>query len=601
MRKHDEVMVKGWKEDIDTLLVFAGLFSAVSTAFDIEAYKLFQQDSKGAFSDGNATFVNVLWFSSLVLSLAAASIGILVKQWLRDYIQYVSNSPRQKSRTRQFRHQGLVGWHVPGIIAMLPVLLQLALAFFLIGLVDFLWHFDRAAAAVISILVSASLLFLVITTILPTISSDSPHRSPQALAVYFSFQWFVRLVALISLKIFAIIGWSRPSWPLNLNLHMFRSQRRKVVAWSREAVEGRNPRSWPEREQAVVRCCGDALDRRFLVRADSTFMDDLFLETVLRTCIDDTDTSAALDCLLDITRNRAEGFSQDGSPQWKPHEFVDKGLCTLINMVADILLRMGPRDETGILRILGILDKLCKATNFESEEGETDVLYRRVFNTLATLLFHEQTVRRSAFNIMRDLYGRSPLVTVEEDVIQSLICFTRSVRLTEDSYVFQLACSMALGFASADLPDGAYQSLRPDLRKMLQDLESLLTSSSSPGGPDLDNNAAPSPSLLMAVLDFADQDPDLVNEELIRLLNEVVTGTRYGRSGSQANSRANHATERAVKHLRTLYGRPGGSGNRRIPGRERVVMGESLVNLGLRLPQLGGEIEAGDTASHSDQ
>ncbi|EEB91911.1 hypothetical protein MPER_09657 [Moniliophthora perniciosa FA553] len=34
--RHDEDMVQGWRDDIDTLLVFAGLFSAVVTAFVIE-------------------------------------------------------------------------------------------------------------------------------------------------------------------------------------------------------------------------------------------------------------------------------------------------------------------------------------------------------------------------------------------------------------------------------------------------------------------------------------------------------------------------------------------------------------------------------------
>ncbi|EEB99793.1 hypothetical protein MPER_00435, partial [Moniliophthora perniciosa FA553] len=37
-------MVKGWRDDIDTLLVFAGLFSAVVTAFAIESYQWLDED-----------------------------------------------------------------------------------------------------------------------------------------------------------------------------------------------------------------------------------------------------------------------------------------------------------------------------------------------------------------------------------------------------------------------------------------------------------------------------------------------------------------------------------------------------------------------------
>ncbi|ESK96273.1 hypothetical protein Moror_7059 [Moniliophthora roreri MCA 2997] len=42
--KYDGDMVKNWKEDIDTLLVFAGLFFAVVIAFAIEPYQWLSED-----------------------------------------------------------------------------------------------------------------------------------------------------------------------------------------------------------------------------------------------------------------------------------------------------------------------------------------------------------------------------------------------------------------------------------------------------------------------------------------------------------------------------------------------------------------------------
>ncbi|ESK85804.1 hypothetical protein Moror_2417 [Moniliophthora roreri MCA 2997] len=42
--RHDEDIVKGWRDDIDTLLVFAGLFSVVVTAFVIESYQWLDED-----------------------------------------------------------------------------------------------------------------------------------------------------------------------------------------------------------------------------------------------------------------------------------------------------------------------------------------------------------------------------------------------------------------------------------------------------------------------------------------------------------------------------------------------------------------------------
>ncbi|EIW54285.1 uncharacterized protein TRAVEDRAFT_86305, partial [Trametes versicolor FP-101664 SS1] len=39
---YSEEMIKRWKEEIDTYLVFAGLFSAVLTTFNVQSYLLLQ-------------------------------------------------------------------------------------------------------------------------------------------------------------------------------------------------------------------------------------------------------------------------------------------------------------------------------------------------------------------------------------------------------------------------------------------------------------------------------------------------------------------------------------------------------------------------------
>ncbi|KAI0093088.1 hypothetical protein BDY19DRAFT_407332 [Irpex rosettiformis] len=85
----------------------------------------------------NAIRVNVLWFASLTLSLVSASFGILVKQWLREYLAGEYTSPQARLRIRHFRTPGLDHWKVFEIAAILPLLLQLSLALFLIGLCFF--------------------------------------------------------------------------------------------------------------------------------------------------------------------------------------------------------------------------------------------------------------------------------------------------------------------------------------------------------------------------------------------------------------------------------------------------------------------------------
>ncbi|KAI0759604.1 hypothetical protein BC629DRAFT_1056791 [Irpex lacteus] len=171
VRDFDEEKVRDCKEDIDTLLVFAGLFSAVLTAFLVESYKnlvedpttqtllairqLVSQTSSYRVEGGmlNTTVlpyspepfqvsradirVNVLWFASLLFSLITASFGILVKQWLREFLAVENPSPRARLRVRHVRYPQLVQWRVFQIAAVLPLLLQLSLALFFVGLCYF--------------------------------------------------------------------------------------------------------------------------------------------------------------------------------------------------------------------------------------------------------------------------------------------------------------------------------------------------------------------------------------------------------------------------------------------------------------------------------
>ncbi|KAJ7617699.1 hypothetical protein DFH06DRAFT_961388, partial [Mycena polygramma] len=44
--KYDKSLVESWKSDMEGMLIFAGLFSAVLTAFLIESYKTLSPDSE---------------------------------------------------------------------------------------------------------------------------------------------------------------------------------------------------------------------------------------------------------------------------------------------------------------------------------------------------------------------------------------------------------------------------------------------------------------------------------------------------------------------------------------------------------------------------
>jgi hypothetical protein len=172
------------------------LFSATVTAFTIESYKwlaedpadatvrlmaqLTQQLGAGATDisavdyprftiTAEAVRINIFWFLSLIIALSAALVGILCKQWIREYQRDIAISNQEAFELRQLRKQSWEAWRVPDIISSTSPLLQLALLLFFAGVVDLLWSRVRATvvAAVITVTAGLSVSFIIVTIMLP--------------------------------------------------------------------------------------------------------------------------------------------------------------------------------------------------------------------------------------------------------------------------------------------------------------------------------------------------------------------------------------------------------------------------------------------------
>lgn len=122
--------------------------------------------------------VNGLWFASLVCSLATASIGMLVKQWLREFLAVGWISPRERLRARQYRAPALDTWLIQEIAAFLPILLQISLALFFVGLCFFTAAINEQINLSTLPLVCAWAFFVVITTLAPLLSPRCPFKTP---------------------------------------------------------------------------------------------------------------------------------------------------------------------------------------------------------------------------------------------------------------------------------------------------------------------------------------------------------------------------------------------------------------------------------------
>ncbi|KAG8908046.1 hypothetical protein FRB99_000864 [Tulasnella sp. 403] len=163
----DGERLDAWNKSLDVLLIFAGLFSAINTAFILEAYKglktdqaeltnklltlqlihrndgtIFTQDSLSNLvnTEPLATPVNCIYFSSLFCSVTAAFGAVTAKQWLKEYASIGSiMTQADLGRRRQRRYDGMNKWGFSSVMALLPILLQISLILFLVGTVMFLW------------------------------------------------------------------------------------------------------------------------------------------------------------------------------------------------------------------------------------------------------------------------------------------------------------------------------------------------------------------------------------------------------------------------------------------------------------------------------
>lgn len=305
--------------------------------------------------------INTLWFSSLICSLAAASIGILLKQWLNHLASRVTSPSRQSARIRQYRHAGFKKWKVVQMMTLLPVLLQLALALFLIGLVELLWTFERAVAIIATILVTALLLFSLVTAVLPAIWGDCPYKSPQA----WWFFCFFQQVKILSAR---PAGYLRKKlWPI---LYLLYSSRFTIVSsvagairrWFSQLADKRVYTNWKEREHVLVRSLKRDIDATVLAMADATIMDDDFLETVVRPCLQDVQVEVALPCFYDILAYRADAFV-DNLPSWNYSAHGEHAIGTMTHLALDMLSKITPQDRDSdkhLDHILSLLDRLLK-------------------------------------------------------------------------------------------------------------------------------------------------------------------------------------------------------------------------------------------------
>ncbi|CDO76578.1 hypothetical protein BN946_scf184950.g4 [Trametes cinnabarina] len=477
MKEHEDAQIQAWKEEIDTELVFAALFSAILTAFDVEVYKMLQPQSnstsQSSSSASSAVAINALWFSALICSVAAASISILVRQWLNQYTSGLTGVSPGIARLRQLRRDGLKKWKIAEIMMLLPILLQGAVVLFLIGLILFLKQLNTEIMKIASVLIALLLAFIFVTTILPTFKDNCSYQSPQAWGFFVIFQALKKPLRSFARYVSAQAKrWTTPG--VDGYFHRLRNRyAQSLVQKLARFANKPNTYSWVARERVLVQSMGPMLDQHLVVEADAMLLDDDFLSEVVRPCLNGMEPEAAIQSYYDILAHRAD-LIEHGRPYFDARNDRVESIAILSDLTLDALrkTRVEPASRDHAIKIMGILEPLLVRT--------LAISYCHFCDVFCSMLDDEdEDVRHLAFSILYQQLWRN-LELADQHTSESchdlaaLVGFMAKARHDNNLKHFLDACDLVICLATLpSLTSADYTQMRTDLRDTLHHLASF--------------------------------------------------------------------------------------------------------------------------------
>jgi len=110
------------------------------------------------------------------MSLLAAFVAMLDKQWLNRYLRHTGGSVVERCGDHQRKFDGLEKWPFRLFVESLPVMLQIALL--TCGLSQYMWAINTSVARVITSFTALGILFYVGIVAAGTSSYECPFQTP---------------------------------------------------------------------------------------------------------------------------------------------------------------------------------------------------------------------------------------------------------------------------------------------------------------------------------------------------------------------------------------------------------------------------------------
>jgi len=240
----------------------AGLFSAVSSAFVIDVHSKLQPDPNEqsvallrailltlnqsaipgeaptvppAQEDSPSEIVTVtgLMYASLLISLLAAFVAMLGKQWLNRYLRNSGGSMIERCGDRQRKCDGLKKWPLHFFVESLPMMLQVALFLLTCGLCHHMWSINTSVACTLISLTGVGVVFYLAILIAGTSSYACPFQTPVSIALRSPWKKVRR-------RIVSAISWTRRMWKQRVR-SLFRRQSPPTIPLENVQVQRSEP------------------------------------------------------------------------------------------------------------------------------------------------------------------------------------------------------------------------------------------------------------------------------------------------------------------------------------------------------------------------
>jgi len=196
-------------------------------------------------------------YASLIISLLAAFVAMLGKQWLNRYLRNSGGSMIERCGDRQRKFNGLEKWPLHFFVESLPVMLQAALLLLACGLCRHTWTINASVAYTLISLTGLGVGFYVAIVIAGMSSYACPFQTPASAALRDLWKVVQYWVVSLTVHYTRVISRTRGMWKQGVRLVLRRQPLPTTIPLENIEVHGSEPWVMPKDLATICRTNAD--------------------------------------------------------------------------------------------------------------------------------------------------------------------------------------------------------------------------------------------------------------------------------------------------------------------------------------------------------